>query len=47
MSTPNLEKLSFTLEATDGYARAGVVHTPHGDIHTPIFMPVGTRSALK
>lgn len=47
MSTPKLEKLSFTLQATDGYARAGIVHTPHGDIHTPIFMPVGTRSALK
>ncbi len=28
-------------------ARAGVFKTPHGDIHTPIFMPVGTNSAVK
>lgn len=38
---------SFSLEATDGYARAGKISTPHGEIHTPIFMPVGTRSAIK
>ena len=25
-------------------ARRGVIHTPHGDIQTPVFMPVGTRS---
>ena len=24
-------------------ARRGVVHTPHGDIQTPVFMPVGTQ----
>ena len=28
-------------------ARAGVLHTPHGDIKTPIFMPVGTNSTVK
>ena len=28
-------------------ARRGVVHTPHGDIQTPIFMPVGTRATVK
>lgn len=28
-------------------ARAGILHTPHGDIETPIFMPVGTNSAVK
>ena len=28
-------------------ARAGVLHTPHGDIKTPVFMPVGTHSAVK
>ena len=39
--------LSFTLDATDGYARAGTITTPHGVIQTPIFMPVGTRSAVK
>lgn len=28
-------------------ARRGVVHTPHGDIQTPVFMPVGTAGAVK
>ena len=28
-------------------ARAGLLHTPHGDIETPVFMPVGTNSAVK
>ena len=28
-------------------ARRGVIHTPHGDIQTPTFMPVGTRSNSK
>ncbi|MGI6211152.1 MAG: tRNA guanosine(34) transglycosylase Tgt [Anaerovoracaceae bacterium] len=28
-------------------ARLGVIHTPHGDIPTPIFMPVGTQAAVK
>jgi len=38
---------AFTLEATDGGARAGVVHTAHGDIRTPAFMPVGTKATVK
>ena len=37
----------FTLEATDGAARAGTVHTAHGDIPTPAFMPVGTKATVK
>lgn len=28
-------------------ARAGVIHTPHGDIHTPAFIPVGTKATVK
>nr|WP_243108379.1 tRNA guanosine(34) transglycosylase Tgt [Maliibacterium massiliense] len=28
-------------------ARTGVLHTPHGDIHTPVFMPVGTQATVK
>jgi queuine tRNA-ribosyltransferase len=28
-------------------ARAGVIHTPHGDIHTPAFLPVGTKGTVK
>ncbi len=28
-------------------ARSGVIHTPHGDIETPVFMPVGTQATVK
>ena len=31
----------------DRLARAGVIHTPHGDIETPSFIPVGTAAAMK
>ncbi len=37
----------FELLATDGNARAGILHTPHGDIPTPIFAPVGTVASVK
>ena len=33
--------------ATDGAARAGVLHTAHGDVPTPAFMPVGTKATVK
>jgi queuine tRNA-ribosyltransferase len=39
--------LSFTVTATDGSARAGVLHTAHGDVPTPAFMPVGTKGTVK
>lgn len=39
--------LSFTLLAQDGAARAGLIHTPHGDIPTPVFAPVGTAATVK
>jgi len=29
------------------HARAGILHTPHGDIETPVFMPVGTQATVK
>ena len=38
---------NFTLKATDGRARRGVLHTVHGDIQTPVFMNVGTCAAIK
>ena len=38
---------SFTLNATDGMARTGVIKTPRGDIRTPAFMPVGTAATVK
>ncbi|MBR0273381.1 MAG: tRNA guanosine(34) transglycosylase Tgt [Bacteroidaceae bacterium] len=39
----------FELQHTDpqSSARAGIIHTDHGDIHTPIFMPVGTVGSVK
>jgi queuine tRNA-ribosyltransferase len=37
----------FQLTATDGAARAGVLHTAHGDVPTPGFMPVGTKATVK
>ncbi len=41
--------MKFTLSTTDSQsaARAGVLHTAHGDIETPIFMPVGTAGSVK
>ena len=42
-----MSSFGFTLKATDGNARNGVVHTPRGDIRTPAFMPVGTAATVK
>ena len=41
--------VTFDLVKKDAktHARRGVVHTPHGDIQTPIFMPVGTQATVK
>ena len=39
--------MSFSVEATDGAARAGVLRTAHGEIRTPAFMPVGTKGTVK
>ena len=38
---------SFTLTCTDGAARRGTLRTRHGDIETPVFMPVGTHATVK
>ena len=39
----------FELQHVEKYtgARAGVFHTPHGDIQTPVYMPVGTQATVK
>ncbi|HUZ85170.1 MAG TPA: tRNA guanosine(34) transglycosylase Tgt [Gaiellales bacterium] len=37
----------FEIVATCGEARAGVLHTAHGPVDTPVFMPVGTRGTVK
>ncbi len=41
------DRFSFELTATCGKARRGRLHTPHGTVETPAFMPVGTRGAIK
>jgi queuine tRNA-ribosyltransferase len=38
---------SFSVESRSGRARAGLLRTPHGDVETPAFMPVGTAGAVK
>ena len=40
-------RMSFDLVATESEARAGVLHTAHGDVPTPAFMPVGTKGSVK
>ncbi len=41
------ERFSFTVHATDGAARTGLISTSRGDIRTPAFMPVGTAATVK
>ncbi|MDZ4158504.1 MAG: tRNA guanosine(34) transglycosylase Tgt [Anaerolineaceae bacterium] len=38
---------TFELAAREGKARAGLFHTPHGSLQTPVFAPVGTQAAIK
>jgi queuine tRNA-ribosyltransferase len=38
---------AFTVHATEGEARAGLLRTAHGDVPTPAFMPVGTKGTVK
>jgi queuine tRNA-ribosyltransferase len=40
-------KFEFTVTATDGKARTGVMRTPRGEVRTPAFMPVGTAGTVK
>jgi len=37
----------FDITATNGRARTGILHTPHGDLQTPVFAPVGTQATVK
>jgi queuine tRNA-ribosyltransferase len=37
----------FSIQASDRAARLGVLKLPHGNVHTPAFMPVGTQAAVK
>src|SRR5215207_8872518 len=42
-----MARFHFTIHATDGAARTGVIATARGDIRTPAFMPVGTAASVK
>lgn len=45
-----MKKFGFTIEKKvggDSLARAGIIHTPHGDIKTPAFIVVGTKATVK
>lgn len=48
-AVPKDKWFSYDVVAEDPqtHARAGVLHTPHGDVSTPIFMPVGTKATVK
>jgi queuine tRNA-ribosyltransferase len=37
----------FEVQSTDGAARAGLLRTAHGEVETPVFMPVGTKATVK
>lgn len=43
------QKFTFKIEKKDKKtnARAGVLETPHGEVHTPMFVPVGTQASVK
>ena len=38
---------AFTIASRDGMARTGTLHTPHGDVATPAFVPLATRGAVR
>jgi queuine tRNA-ribosyltransferase len=43
----SLVSFHFQIEKTDGKARAGRFFMPHGEVQTPVFMPVGTLGTVK
>jgi queuine tRNA-ribosyltransferase len=47
MQSPTPPSFCFRLTTTDGEARTGEITTPHGVVHTPTFMPVGTQATVK
>jgi len=42
-----MRPITFTVLKKHGNARAGVIHTPNGDVQTPAFIPVGTKAGVK
>jgi len=47
MTAPRTPGFAFRVVATSGHARAAVLTTPHCDVETPTFMPVGTQGSVK
>jgi queuine tRNA-ribosyltransferase len=41
------QRLRFEIDARDGDARAGVIHTAHGPIETPAFIPLATKGTVR
>lgn len=39
--------VTYKLYSKDGKARTGKITTPHGEVETPVFMPVGTQATVK
>ena len=44
---PHLPTFEVIRECPQTRARAGLLHTAHGTIETPVFMPVGTQATVK
>src|SRR5579871_879100 len=42
-----MTSFAHSITATDGAARTGILHSAHGEIATPVFMPVGTTGTVK
>ena len=42
-----MEIFKITHRSADGKARTGILDLPHGQVHTPVFMPVGTNATVK
>jgi queuine tRNA-ribosyltransferase len=47
MTAPRAEGFAFRVVASEGHARTAVFTTPHADVDTPTFMPVGTQGSVK
>lgn len=47
MTAPRARGFAYRVVASDGHARAGVLTTPHAEVETPTFMPVGTQGSVK
>ena len=47
MTAPRTPGFGFRVLANDGHARTAVLKTPHADVETPTFMPVGTQGCVK